>query len=80
MDGGKLRVGVVGGGVGQAHVRAYQSLPKRFEVIAVCDIDKAKARDALELITAIYCSSQAGQVVELPIGKDHPNYTTWRPH
>jgi predicted dehydrogenase len=40
----KLRVGVVGCGIGSSHVRAYQSLPNRFEVVAICDIDEARAR------------------------------------
>ena len=41
----RLRVGVVGCGVGQAHIRAYQSLPEQFQVAAVCDVDKARARE-----------------------------------
>jgi len=40
----RLRVGVVGCGIGQAHVSAYQSLPEQFEVVAICDIDEARAR------------------------------------
>lgn len=39
----QLRVGVVGLGVGHAHVRAYQSLPDQFRVMAVCDLDAARA-------------------------------------
>jgi predicted dehydrogenase len=39
----KLRVGVVGIGIGQAHIEAYQKLPDQFELIAICDIDKARA-------------------------------------
>lgn len=41
----RLSVGVVGCGQGQAHVRGYQSLPDQFEVTAICDIDKARARE-----------------------------------
>jgi predicted dehydrogenase len=41
----KLRVGVVGCGIGQDHVRAYQSLPDQFEVLAICDVVEASARD-----------------------------------
>jgi predicted dehydrogenase len=44
MNQGRLRVAVVGGGVGQGHIRAFQVLPDLFEVVAVCDIDAAKAR------------------------------------
>jgi predicted dehydrogenase len=39
----------------------------------------ADARASLELITAIYHSAETGQAVELPIGKDHPKYTDYRP-
>lgn len=38
---GKLRLGVVGLGMGQGHVRGFQSHPKA-EVVAVCDVDKEK--------------------------------------
>lgn len=39
----------------------------------------ADARASLELITAMYCSAQMGQVVDLPIGRGHPKYASWRP-
>src|SRR6185295_5801157 len=39
----KLRVGIVGGGIGISHIRAFQSLSEQFEVLAICDIDEAKA-------------------------------------
>jgi len=42
---GRLRVGVVGSGVGQAHIRALQSLPDQFEVVALCGTQEAKTRD-----------------------------------
>ncbi len=37
---------VVGAGVGRSHARAYRSLPERFQVLAICDIDRARAEDA----------------------------------
>ncbi len=40
----RLRVAVVGCGVGRSHVAAYIGLAERFEVVAVCDLDEAKAR------------------------------------
>ena len=39
----------------------------------------ADARQSLELITAIYYSSETGQPVDLPLASDHPNYTSWTP-
>ena len=44
----RLRVGVVGCGIGLEHVQAFQSLPERFEVLAVCDLDFARARALAE--------------------------------
>ena len=40
----RLRVAVVGAGIGAAHVRGYQAVPDRFEVVAMCDIDAARAQ------------------------------------
>ena len=41
----RLRVGVVGCGIGRQHVEAYRSLPEQFEVVAICDVDEARARE-----------------------------------
>jgi predicted dehydrogenase len=40
----RLRVAVVGAGIGAAHVKGYLAVPDRFEVVAVCDIDADRAR------------------------------------
>jgi predicted dehydrogenase len=40
----KLRVGVVGGGIGREHIRALQTLPDYFTVAAVCDSNAGKAQ------------------------------------
>jgi predicted dehydrogenase len=37
----------------------------------------ADARSSLELITACFHSSATGQVVQLPIGPEHPRYDGW---
>lgn len=39
----------------------------------------ADARASLELLTAIYHSSQTGEPVALPIGADHPKFDGWLP-
>jgi predicted dehydrogenase len=41
----RIRVGVVGSGVGQAHIRALQNLPDQFEVVVLCGTQEAKTRD-----------------------------------
>jgi predicted dehydrogenase len=42
----RLRVAVIGLGVGRSHLQGYAEIPDRFEVVAVCDLDAAKARAA----------------------------------
>lgn len=37
------------------------------------------ARRSLELVTAIYHSSDTNSDIRLPIGSDHPKYKSWRP-
>ncbi len=44
----RLRVAVVGCGVGRAHALAYKALPDHFEIISICDLDLQKA-EALAL-------------------------------
>jgi predicted dehydrogenase len=43
--GDMLRVGLVGCGIGRQHLDAYRSLTDLFEVMAICDVDAAKARE-----------------------------------
>ncbi len=39
----RLKVGVVGSGIGASHIEGYQSLPDLYEVAVLCDIDPARA-------------------------------------
>ena len=41
----RLRVAVVGGGIGTLHIAAIRNLPELFEVAAFCDIDPARAEE-----------------------------------
>ncbi|MCB0167575.1 MAG: Gfo/Idh/MocA family oxidoreductase [Anaerolineae bacterium] len=43
-----LKVGVVGSGIGQSHIESYQTLPDMFEVLALCDLDRARAAAVAE--------------------------------
>lgn len=45
---GRLRVAVVGAGIGAAHVRSYASVADRFEVMAICDVNAERARSVAE--------------------------------
>jgi predicted dehydrogenase len=44
----KIRVAVVGSGIGKSHITAYQNLPEQYNVVAICDIDEPKARGVAE--------------------------------
>src|SRR5205823_1872275 len=44
----RLRVAVVGAGIGRSHVRGYKQVADRFEVVALCDIDRERATAAAE--------------------------------
>jgi predicted dehydrogenase len=44
----RLKVGVVGSGIGASHIEGYQALPDLYEVAAVCDIDTARAAAVAE--------------------------------
>jgi predicted dehydrogenase len=39
----KLKIGVVGGQIGEQHLQGFLDLPEMFDIVAVCDIDEAKA-------------------------------------
>lgn len=45
----KVRVAVVGAGIGKAHVSAYAELPGLFEVRAVCDLNPERAQEGASL-------------------------------
>ncbi len=46
----RLRVALVGTGVGMAHAKMYQTLPDLFEVVAVCEIDEKRRLEFVEQI------------------------------
>ena len=48
----RLKVAVVGGGIGTQHIDALLELPEQFELVAFCDIDPAKAASRRRRSTA----------------------------
>lgn len=44
----QLRVAVVGLGIGREHMRAWRELPAQFELVALCDVDRAKVERVAE--------------------------------
>ena len=39
----RLRVAIVGGGIGVSHIHAYKHLSALYDLVAICDIDRDKA-------------------------------------
>jgi predicted dehydrogenase len=62
----RLKVGVVGCGVGKNHVAGYRELPELFSVEAICDLDRAKA----EQLIGEDGVAEALTVFETLIGRD----------
>ncbi|MDQ3397196.1 MAG: Gfo/Idh/MocA family oxidoreductase, partial [Deinococcota bacterium] len=63
----KLKVAVVGCGIGRSHAQAYLNLPDDFEIIAICDVDSDKARDLAEACGA---PRVTGDLAELCLMED----------
>ncbi|PRY80627.1 putative dehydrogenase [Yoonia maritima] len=40
----KVKVAIIGAGIGQKHYIAYQQLPEMYDVAAICDVDIARAQ------------------------------------
>lgn len=68
----------------------WQDVPPRFntqmsrfydalETGGVLPVTTTDSRRALEIVTAMYHSSETHQDVRLPIKPDHPKYTSWLP-
>lgn len=45
----KLRVGVLGGGIGKSHIEAFQKLPEQFQVIAFGDIEPERVQEVTQI-------------------------------
>jgi predicted dehydrogenase len=58
----RLRVAIVGSGIGAEHARAFMRLPEQFELLAVCDVDTNRAR---ALATAHGVQRVVGDIAEL---------------
>lgn len=43
-----FKVAVIGAGIGAAHIEGFAALPDLFEMATVCDLDEAKAKDAIK--------------------------------
>ncbi|WP_127755078.1 Gfo/Idh/MocA family oxidoreductase [Devosia sp. 1566] len=74
----------------EALLAGWQHVPSRFQTQmarfhaaltgqAPLPVTSADSRRALELVTAFYHSSTTHEDVELPLGTEHPRYSSWVP-
>ncbi len=60
----KLRVAVVGLGIGASHLAAYRELPERFEIAALCDLDANKVKRVAAELGDIPCYETLESLLE----------------
>jgi predicted dehydrogenase len=63
----KLRVGIVGCGIGYQHAAGYSSLPDWFEVNAVCDLDIDRARHLAEAFSIPHVSTEVTELCRMDL-------------
>ena len=61
----KLRVAVVGSGIGKAHAASFDRLSDSFELTAICDVNDARARELAALADVDVVCSNLDQVCRL---------------
>ena len=44
----RLRIGVVGSGIGASHIEGYLALPELYEVVALCDLDPVRGPEVAD--------------------------------
>ncbi len=66
----RLRVAVVGLGVGKAHVHAYTSLPEQFELVAVCDTDRDRSAKVCRDLSASASNGATSDVANVTAYSD----------
>lgn len=62
----RLRVGIVGAGIGAEHFQAYLALADRFEVCYMCDLDDARAAQAVSGRKAVTITRNLDQILADP--------------
>lgn len=62
----RLRVGIVGAGIGAEHFQAYLALSDRFEVRYMCDLDDARAAQAVSGRKAVTITRNLDQILADP--------------
>ena len=62
----RLRLGIVGAGIGAEHFQAYLALSDRFEVRYMCDLDYARAAQAVSGWKAVIITRNLDQILADP--------------
>jgi predicted dehydrogenase len=62
MEHRRHRVAVVGLNIGRLHVAAYKRLRDRFEIVAVCDVDRARADEVAERLRGVSVHTDLAEV------------------
>ena len=62
----RLRVGIVGAGIGAEHFQAYLALADRFEVRYMCDLDDARAAQAVSGRKAVTITRNLDRILADP--------------
>lgn len=62
----RLRVGIIGAGIGAEHFQAYLALADRFEVRYMCDLDDARAAQAVSGRKAVTITRSLDQILADP--------------
>jgi predicted dehydrogenase len=62
----RLRVGIVGLGVGRGHAETFAGLADKFELIAVCDVDAARADALAAALGAPHACRDFAELCALP--------------
>ncbi|MBV9531139.1 MAG: Gfo/Idh/MocA family oxidoreductase [Bradyrhizobium sp.] len=60
----RLAVAVVGMGIGQEHIAAYQALPALFDVVGICDTDSSRAQRAAARFNVAFVSTALEHLLE----------------
>jgi predicted dehydrogenase len=66
MNSSRLRVAVIGLGIGRQHAAAYQTLTDRFEITAVCALNETQARAAAAEFGARHVFTRFEDVLQQP--------------
>lgn len=62
----RLKVAVVGLGVGMAHLEGFKALPKEFEIVAVCDVRAERAREVARQYGAPHACGDLAELLAMP--------------